>query len=250
MKKEITGFTLKELKRGYSAESGTTKKYICSYCKQEFCKGEIYHINGNYYDYKKGVKEHVRGEHGELFHLLLASDSKYLSLTDNQKQLLSLMASGLSDNEIAKKLEVTPSTIRHQRFMFREKAKQARMFLAVYELAEESNLKEDKLIPVHEKATMVDDRYITTEEEREKILTTAFESLNPLKLAHFPAREKKKIVVLQKIAASFEDGKHYEEKELNSKLKSIYSDFPTLRRYLIEYGFMARTDDCKEYWLT
>lgn len=249
MKREITDYSVKELKRGFYAAEGK-KKYICSYCKKEFCKGEVYPVGGNFFDYKKGVKEHVRLEHGDVFRLLMAADSKYLSLTDNQKQLLTLIASGLSDNEIAKTLQVTSSTVRHQKFMFRERAKQVRMFLAVYELAEENNQKEDKLIPVHEKATMVDDRYITTEEENEKILATAFESLNPLRLKHFPAKEKKKIVVLKKIAESFEEGKIYEEKELNGRLKDIFSDFPTLRRYLIEYGFMSRTSDCKEYWLT
>lgn len=250
MKKEITDLSMKELKRGFHSVSAGREKYICNYCQKEFCKGEVYPVEGHFYDYKLGAREHVRAEHGGLFELLITGDSKYLSLTDNQKKLLTLMASGLSDNEIARQLKVTPSTVRHQKFMFREKAKQARMFLSVYELAEEQNKREDKLVPVHSKATMVDDRYITTEEEKEKVLTTAFSSLEPLKLIRFPAREKKKIVVLKKITESFKEGKHYEEREVNRILKDIYDDYPTIRRYLIEYGFMSRTDDCKEYWLT
>ena len=35
----------------------------------------------------------------------------------------------------------------------------------------------------------------------------------------------------------------------NSVLKLIYEDYATIRRYLIEYGFMERTNDCKEYWV-
>lgn len=250
MKREMTELSIKELKRGFHSDSSDNTKYICNYCRKEFRKGEIYPVGGHFFDYKLGVKEHVRAEHGDLFELLINTDSKYLSITENQKQLLSLMASGLSDNEIAGQLKVTPSTVRHQKFMFRERAKQARMFLSVYELAEEQNKKEDRLIPVHSKATMVDDRYITTEEEKEKILVTAFSSFSPLKLIKLPAKEKKKIVILKKITENFAEGRHYEEKEVNRILKDIYEDYPTIRRYLIEYGFMKRTEDCKEYWLT
>ncbi|WP_236719720.1 DUF2087 domain-containing protein [Neobacillus mesonae] len=32
-------------------------------------------------------------------------------------------------------------------------------------------------------------------------------------------------------------------------LKSIYADFATIRRYLIEYGFMDRSKDCMKYWV-
>ncbi|MFR2551837.1 MAG: DUF2087 domain-containing protein [Clostridioides difficile] len=38
----------------------------------------------------------------------------------------------------------------------------------------------------------------------------------------------------------FERGKKYSEKEVNQILESIYDDFATIRRYLIEYGFMSR----------
>jgi hypothetical protein len=96
---------------------------------------------------------------------------------------------------------------------------------------------------------MVDDRYFTTKAEEEKIITAAFESLQPLKLKFFSPKEKKKIVILRKIAGQFEEGRKYNEKEVNSILKVIYEDFATIRRYLIEYGFMERTNDCKEYWL-
>jgi hypothetical protein len=107
----------------------------------------------------------------------------------------------------------------------------------------------DSLIPIHDGAKMVDDRYIITVEEREKVLETAFSSLIPLKLKLFPAREKKKIVTLQKIMEQFQKGRIYPEKEVNGILKDIYEDYPTLRRYLIEYGFMERSRDCHDYWV-
>jgi len=89
--------------------------------------------DGYRFDAAKAIKVHVDTEHESKFEELLYSESKYNTFTDNQKKLLSLMYSDLTDKEIATRLEVSPSTVRHQRFMFREKAKQAKMYLAVYE---------------------------------------------------------------------------------------------------------------------
>ncbi|NJD01706.1 MAG: DUF2087 domain-containing protein, partial [Ruminiclostridium sp.] len=188
--------------------------------------------------------------------ILCSCDKKYTGITENQKELLNMIFSGMTDNEIAKRIGVAPATIRHQRFVFREKAKQAKLYLAIYELALQGAAsskklpdKADDIIDVHRGAKMVDDRYFTTKAEEEKIIQTMFSSLEPLKLKAFSPKEKKKIVILKKISKQFNKNKRYSEKELNSILKAIYEDFATVRRYLIEYGFMERTNDCKEYWL-
>lgn len=76
-----------------------------------------------------------------------------------------------------------------------------------------------------------------------------FYSIEPLKLKVFSPKEKKKIVILRKIAEQFEKNKQYTEKEVNSILTDIYEDYATIRRYLIEYGYMDRTKDGKAYWL-
>lgn len=248
MNYDITEMNIADIKNGYRYNK-ENDKYICNYCGQEFYTGEIYPFEGRFFDSRLGVAVHVSKEHGKVFDLLVHSENKYLGLTDNQKSLLGLISAGLSDNEIAKELGISPSTVRHQKFMFREKAKQAKMYLAVYELALQSSSVHENLMSIHNTATMVDHRYVTTNEEMEKVIKTAFSSLNPLKLITFPAREKKKIVVLKKIAEQFDHGRKYKEKELNQILKDIYDDYPTIRRYLIEYGFMDRTEDCSEYWL-
>lgn len=96
---------------------------------------------------------------------------------------------------------------------------------------------------------MVDERYVITQEENEKILQDAFFSLEPLRLRSFPKKEKKKIAVLRKITEQFERGKQYTEHEINEILSNIHMDYATLRRYLIEYGYFERTRDCKLYWV-
>ncbi|MNW69193.1 hypothetical protein D3C74_481460 [compost metagenome] len=47
----------------------------------------------------------------------------------------------------------------------------------------------------------------------------------------------------------FDAKKKYSEKEVNEILRTVDSDYATLRRYLIEYGFIDRKDDGSLYWV-
>jgi len=94
---------------------------------------------------------------------------------------------------------------------------------------------------------MADERFTVTPDERDKIIKGAFASLEPMRLLRFPAREKKKAVVISLIAEKFEKGKIYTEKEVNEILKAIFDDFATLRRYLVDYNYLDRKKDCSEY---
>ncbi len=242
-------YPIEVLKQGYCYHTDT-KTYHCLLCDQVYETGEIFRHGDRYFDASKAIVFHVEKEHGSMFGQLLGMESKYNTITDKQKELLELLQRGLSDQEIAVKLGISPSTVRHQKFSFREKAKQAKLYLTLYELAFITpSSDKDSLIPIHDGAKMVDDRYIITKEEREKILSTVFSSLSPLRLKVFSAKEKKKIVTLQKIIEQFEKGKIYPEKQVNIILQNIYEDYPTLRRYLIEYGFMERSKDCHDYWV-
>ncbi len=95
---------------------------------------------------------------------------------------------------------------------------------------------------------MVDARYEITQQEEQKILSTVFASMQPLRLKTFPPKEKKKMVILRTIAKEFEEGIRYSEVQVNEILKDIYPDYVTLRRYLIEYGYLERTRDGSAYW--
>lgn len=246
---KIENLSIKDIKLGYSTsiDSGS---YSCVVCGKTYETGEIYPAGSRFFEAARAIEEHILLEHGDYLHQLIDSDSKYNTLTDNQKQLLRLFAAGLADKDIAKQLGVSISTIRHQRFIFREKAKQAKLYLAIYErVLEQKSIGGNTIMPIHDHARYVDERYVVTEQEREHILQTFFLSLDPLKLQAFSPKEKKKVVILMKIAEQFEQGKQYSEKEVNQILASVYNDFATLRRYLIDYGFMKRTKDGKKYWL-
>lgn len=247
---DYSSLTLSEIKNGYRFDRDKDA-YICNYCDKAFNKGQVFSIGGNFYMPEYAIVSHIEIEHEGNTMRLINSETKYNTLTDNQKELLSLFYSGMSDSEIAKKLGVSVSTIRHQKFTFREKAKQYKLYLAVFEnVFADRKANEETIVPIHNNAMYYDDRYVITEQEKAHILTTFFESLEPLKLTLFSPKEKNKVIILEKIAEQFESGRNYTEKEINRVLKSIYEDYTTLRRFLIMYGFMDRTKDGSSYWLT
>jgi hypothetical protein len=74
-------------------------------------------------------------------------------------------------------------------------------------------------------------------------------STDPFKISNFPPKEKRKYILLCMMVHLFEPNKKYNEKEINEILKTIYSDYVTLRRYLVEYRFLDRLVDGSAYWL-
>lgn len=242
--------SLSELKNGYQYNKEQAA-YICNYCGQVFQAGQIFQMDGSFYMAEPAAVRHIESAHSGSLAQLLYADTRYNTLTGNQKELLALFHAGVPDKEMARQLNVTEATIRRQRFTFREKAKQAKFYLAVYEqVFENDGASDEQMIPIHNQAVYVDDRYLITRQERERIIGAFFSSTEPLVLKSFTSKEKKKVVILGKIAEQFEAGRQYSEKEVNEILKPIYDDFTEIRRYLIMYGFMERTKDGTKYWLT
>jgi len=70
------------------------------------------------------------------------------------------------------------------------------------------------------------------------------------RIIDFPTKEKKWLAILRWVATYFEPDKRYTEKQVNAILSPINADYATLRRNLIEYGFMRRERGGGDYWLT
>ncbi|MBA2570336.1 MAG: DUF2087 domain-containing protein [Chloroflexi bacterium] len=61
------------------------------------------------------------------------------------------------------------------------------------------------------------------------------------RLESIPVQEKKRLIVLGHLAETvFEPGQDYLEKEVNQRLGLLHPDVASLRRYLVDHGFMER----------
>jgi hypothetical protein len=243
--------SVEEIKMGYIEVEDC---YVCLICGKSFEKGRVFTDEDKLYLADKFIERHILKTHGSVFDFLLQINKKYTGLTDLQRTLLGYFYQGVSDQEIVKEIGGgSASTIRNHRFALREKEKQAKIFLAIMELLKgrmnNKMEKATKLVEIPRSANMVDERFAITEEEKEKYIKAYFKEGPDGPLSDFPTKEKRKIVVLRHIMNRFVPERRYSEKEINEILRSVYVDYVTLRRYLIEYGFMSRTRDGSQYWV-
>lgn len=241
--------SVEEICRGHVYDTDQDA-YICLVCGLGFIPGNIYSLEGSLYEAGKAASLHVEKEHGGMVSVLLQMDKKATGLTDNQKEIISYFSRGVPDGEIAGKLGVSNSTIRNYRFGFRERARSARIFLALWRMIENRVPAPEKFINFPRTAVERDERTAITEKENRKILDQYFTG-NPEtgSLTMFPRKEKKKLAILRNIMKRFEPRRKYTEKEVNQVLEPIFHDYVTLRRYLVDYGFLDRQKDCTAYWV-
>ncbi|MGB3329585.1 MAG: metalloregulator ArsR/SmtB family transcription factor [Thermomicrobiales bacterium] len=60
------------------------------------------------------------------------------------------------------------------------------------------------------------------------------------RLKEIPAQRKRRVIVLQHILTRFEPDRAYPEREVNDLLRPIHEDVATLRRELVDYGYLLR----------
>src|SRR5215207_2587751 len=60
------------------------------------------------------------------------------------------------------------------------------------------------------------------------------------RLRQIPASRKKRVIVLRRLLERFAPGRAYPEAEVNELLRQAHDDVATLRRELVDYGFMVR----------
>lgn len=243
---KLLSASMADMERGYAEESDCFECLLCGF-KTE--KGIIYKEDDRLYEAEKYMAIHIRKAHGSVFEFLLGLDKKITGLSEHQSRLLKLFYEGRSDAEIQKETGIgSSSTVRNHRFALREKERQAKVFLTLMSALKNSK-RAPALIPPHENATMVDDRYNITDEENDTIIKKYFPQGVDGPLKTFTMKEKSRIAVLRQLIRRFENGRIYTEKEVNEILKGAYDDFATLRRYMIEYGFMKRKRDGSQYWV-
>jgi hypothetical protein len=68
------------------------------------------------------------------------------------------------------------------------------------------------------------------------------------RLTQIPAARSKRLAVLDRLAAEFEPGERYDERQVNETLRRWHDDVAALRRYLVDEAFLSR--DHGYYWRT
>lgn len=198
MKEIIRNATIEDFKRGYLWDN-KKGEFICLIC------GKNIGINTDI------INDHML-THGSPVERLLMLDKKYTGLTESQKELLDMLSSKCSDKEIASNLACTESTVRNIRFSLRERARQARAFLAIMELVDEG----------------------------------ASNSVKH-KIRYFPIKEEKRKALLPRFANLFEPNKLYTEGEVKTLINKVYDDDALIRRYLVDYGYLKRDKYGEKY---
>lgn len=80
-------------------------------------------------------------------------------------------------------------------------------------------------------------------EDEEAVLRAFFRNG---RLTEIPMKASKRRVVLERIALEFEPGVRYQEREVNAVVARFATDHASLRRYLVDEGFLAR--EAGVYW--
>lgn len=228
------------LKNGYLSQK---EDYVCLSCGKSFNKDEIFGIGGHFYNGKYAVEEHVSRKHGGALKAILSLPTEVTGISQTQRNLMQLLSLDLTDQEIAEQLDISTSTIRNHRFKLKERKRQALYFIAAMELLEGVN---DKMNVNEVSIRNYDERFQIEEKDRAKALKTFINTDG--RVEQIPRKEKSKIILLQHLAESFSEQKIYKETDVNSIIMEMFDDYVSVRRYLIQYGFLARTNDGKKYW--
>lgn len=244
----IEDASIEDLLRGYKEED---QGYKCLLCGQYFSKGEIYSINNKLFEAQKAVVIHIEEIHESVLDYLLKMPSAIMGISDLQLELLNLFARGLSDKEIAGYLGVAGSTIRNHRYKLRERERQAKVFMTIMALLEEKQNMPNKV----EEISINQDTYVYTinqgksipEKDKKRILETYITPSG--RLRSYPSTEKAKKVILEYITDYFSKGEKYEDVEVNRTLMNIYMDYSLLKRELLEYDFLSKTEKGGIYWV-
>jgi hypothetical protein len=229
-----------------NAEKGS---YDCLYCAASFEDGLIHPVPGGSALARKAADIHVEQAHGGAFTALMRTGAD--GLPDVQRKVLELLYDGRSDAEIAEALGgKSASTVRNHRFALRKREAEARAFLALMRLLDRRRPGTPRFIQYPAAVAAQDDRAVVTEAEAEamesRYLRTTPEG--GVELTGWPKKQKDKLVLLRRIAGLFQEGRRYTEREVNAILGPVWEDHVTIRRYLIEYRFLDRKNDCSEYW--
>lgn len=160
---------------------------------------------------------------------------------ETRLKIIALLRSGpLHGQAISGKLGLKPPTITHHIGKLKEVGliKEQREKNTVYFYFIESELERSLLVT---KEIGKKEKLNVTLEERHTIEKNFFSADGKLK--QIPAQQKKKIIILAKLAEGLKANKVYTEREISGYLKGFHEDYATLRRELIIHEFAYRKNN-------
>jgi len=195
------------------------------------------------------ITDHLNTVHGGNLNQLIHLKSRYNSLTAKQQDLLTAFATGIKDQALAEQLQIAAATIRHQKFTFREKAKRAKLYLAIYNQVFNSAVFDDEPTIKSKPVSPSIDSQLDTETATAEILQSYFDfATEPIKLKQLPQQPATLTIVLKRIAVELPVGQPLPLAVLNAYLQPIYFDYSMLRHQLVANGFLKMTPDGANYW--
>jgi biotin operon repressor len=134
-------------------------------------------------------------------------------------------------HELAAHLSLTPPTISHHM----RKLTDAGLVTATAEAQSRIyNLRADELRELASNSSPAPE----SEDSEEARTLRAF--IDGERLKQIPAQRKKRVIILRHLLTRFAPDWEYSEREVNEILKVANEDYATLRRELVDYGFMNR----------
>lgn len=172
----------------------------------------------------------------------------FRALADESRlKIVGLLSNGeRSVDELADALKLRPPTVSHHLAKLREAglvAMRADGTTHLYRLNGDALRQMSKDILAPERiASLVDD--VQGDAWERKVLRQSFEGD---RLKQIPMSRKKRDVILNFLAGRFDVGRRYSETEVNEIITRHHEDYATLRRELIDGGWMERENGV--YWL-
>ena len=185
-------------------EDPETKAKVCLKCGKTFNVGEIFQFKDRYWEAGQAARIHSKSEHGPQFNYLLNLLKQWKGVSDPQAKLLEAFFRGDDDGKIASDLGISRSTVRNHRFRMKERARHAKVFLAIMQILDQKEKPEARLVDFPANARMADERYALTAEEYGKILRKYFKEDGTL--TRFPLKAKERVALLRKIVELLEPG--------------------------------------------
>lgn len=157
---------------------------------------------------------------------------------ETRLKIVNILAAGDSYTElIASKLSITEATVCYHLKKMEKSGivtSSRSQFYIMYSLNEEllsATVRDIVILPKTDEVIDTDEKY------RREVIANFFRYG---KLISLPVQRKKRDIVLEEIAKSFEAGKDYTEPEVNEVIKQYHEDYCLVRREMISSKIMTR----------